>query len=150
MFSITQIRVLSATAIAFAGLATLATSYDVKCNVNLFGLSETQLNWKWNGFFVPSAKSASAEDKFTAAIGRLADVEWHGRWYPATIEATQDGLYYIHYVGYGCEWDEWVDSCRIRSIRTGVSKHYVSHPKSRPCATFHAQDDPSYWSRCNN
>ncbi len=133
MFSITPVRLLSVAAIAVAAVAALGTSYDVNCNANLFGLSETQLKWKWKGFFVPAAKSSAessenAENpKFNASVGKFADVEWHGTWYPATIEAVDGGFYYIHYIGYGCNWDEWVDSHRIRSIRTGVSRHYVHY-----------------------
>lgn len=42
-------------------------------------------------------------------------VEWHGRYYEATVlSTTPDGLTRIHYEGYGPEWDEDVGEERIR------------------------------------
>lgn len=40
-------------------------------------------------------------------------VEWQGRWYPAEIIASSNNQHYVHYVGYGPEWDEWVTSNRL-------------------------------------
>ena len=41
-------------------------------------------------------------------------VEWKGTWYPAEILASSDGSNYIHYTGYGPQWDEWVTAERMR------------------------------------
>jgi hypothetical protein len=44
----------------------------------------------------------------------LWEVEWRGVWYPARILNTNQGLYLVTYVGYGAQWDEWVERKRIR------------------------------------
>lgn len=45
------------------------------------------------------------------------EVLWQGSWYDARFEAGPDaqGRCQIGYVGYGDEWDEWVDESRVRS-----------------------------------
>lgn len=53
-------------------------------------------------------------------VGSKIEVEWHGRYYPATVLATTpDGKTRIHYDGYGDEWDEDVGEDRIREPVTG-------------------------------
>lgn len=148
MFSIVNARILSVGALAVAAALTLGTSYDVNCNVNLFGLTETQLKWKWNGFSAKHAKPAAF------FIGQVADVEWHGSWYPATVEEIDEqGNYYIHYVGYGCNWDEWVNSSRIRTRHHQNSKHGYykvkdTHPILHGVNPMPKQYE-SCWSNCN-
>jgi hypothetical protein len=41
-------------------------------------------------------------------------VEWHGVWYPAEVLRRDGSRTYIHYTGYGSNWDEWVGPSRIR------------------------------------
>jgi RNA binding activity-knot of a chromodomain len=41
-------------------------------------------------------------------------VEWHGYWYPAEILRQSGAKHFIHYRGYGPEWDEWIGPERIR------------------------------------
>ncbi len=43
------------------------------------------------------------------------EVEWQGKYYPATITKSDNDFYYIHYTGYENYWDEWVLYDRIRS-----------------------------------
>ena len=71
----------------------------------------------------PSEKATprptSTEVLRASAPGRPAgskiEVEWHGRYYPATVlTTTADGKTRIHYDGYGDEWDEDVGEDRIR------------------------------------
>ena len=42
--------------------------------------------------------------------------EWHDAWWPAEIKKTDvdNKRYYIHYAGYGNDWDEWVPSARLK------------------------------------
>lgn len=48
-------------------------------------------------------------------MGDPIDVEWRGKYYPATILSAQgSGQYMIHYDGYGDEWNEVVGEDRIR------------------------------------
>jgi hypothetical protein len=42
------------------------------------------------------------------------EVEWSDTWWPATVVKTKGDKYYIHYDGWGEEWDEWVGKDRIR------------------------------------
>ena len=46
--------------------------------------------------------------------GEGVEVWWEGKWYPAEILKTYGNQYYIHYKGYGAEWDEWVSYSRVR------------------------------------
>lgn len=41
-------------------------------------------------------------------------VEWHGTWYAAEVLRRSGARHYIHYTGYGANWDEWVGPDRIR------------------------------------
>jgi hypothetical protein len=66
---------------------------------------------------LPLARPLEAPDGRTK--GREPDshiaVEWHGKYYPATVMGTTpEGLTRIHYDGYGAEWDEDVGEDRIR------------------------------------
>jgi hypothetical protein len=47
-------------------------------------------------------------------LGQRVDVEWHGSWWDGEIIAVRAGLYKVHYVGWGQEWDEWVEPIRLR------------------------------------
>lgn len=77
----------------------------------------------------PSTSSArpigtTAEPQPRAREGRAPGtpilVEWHGKYYAATVlSTTPDGLTRIHYEGYGPEWDEDVGEDRIRPRSEG-------------------------------
>ena len=41
-------------------------------------------------------------------------VEWHGSWYAAEVLQRSGSKYFIHYQGYGANWDEWIGPERIR------------------------------------
>lgn len=51
------------------------------------------------------------------AVGSKVEVLWKKEWYAATVQKVKDGVHYIHYTGYGEDWDEWVSSKRIRMAR---------------------------------
>ena len=55
-----------------------------------------------------------AVEKATARPSAKFLVEWNGQWYPADVLAEQDGKYFIHYEGYGENWDEWIKPERLR------------------------------------
>jgi len=48
------------------------------------------------------------------AVGDGVKVEWHGKWWPASVLKVDGDKYYIHYTGYASSWDEWVGPSRIR------------------------------------
>lgn len=46
--------------------------------------------------------------------GDKAEVLWKGSWYPAHVLKGKGAECYIHYDGYGSNWDEWVGPDRIK------------------------------------
>jgi len=46
----------------------------------------------------------------------LVKVEWHGSWYAATVLKREGDRAFIHYEGYGANYDEWVGPDRVRSV----------------------------------
>lgn len=44
------------------------------------------------------------------------EVEWRGSWYKASIIKRDGKRTHIHYVGYGPEWDEWIEPARLRPL----------------------------------
>ena len=46
------------------------------------------------------------------------EVEWQGKWWPAAVLKKEGERTQIHYVGYGSEWDEWVNQERIRPLQS--------------------------------
>jgi len=62
----------------------------------------------------PTIAAGAAKAAFAA--GDAVEVEWHGSWYPATVqEVKQPGRYKIRYDGYDSSWDEVVGPGRIRA-----------------------------------
>lgn len=47
-------------------------------------------------------------------VGDKAQVQWKGSWYAATVKKAKGDQCFIHYDGYGANWDEWVGPERIR------------------------------------
>ncbi len=56
------------------------------------------------------------------SVGDTVQVQWKGKWYPSTIKQVKDGKYYIHYKGWGNNWDEWVGLDRIRTKSFSVGE----------------------------
>ena len=54
-------------------------------------------------------------------VGDSVDVEWNGGWWQARILSVNGGLYRIHYIGWGTNWDESVPARRVRPS-TGTAK----------------------------
>jgi hypothetical protein len=71
---------------------------------------------EWDEWVEPSRlrKAAPRVALRAGMIGQRVDVEWHGNWWNAEIIAVRAGLYKVHYVGWGNEWDEWVEPIRLR------------------------------------
>lgn len=70
------------------------------------------------------AEAASSRDKSYPVWGAKdeVDVEWRGRWWPATVlDRRGVGRYLVHYEGYGDEWDEVVGPERIRLRTAGTA-----------------------------
>lgn len=58
----------------------------------------------------PEANGALVQGK--PANGDLL-VEWGQQWWPGEILKQEGENYFIHYKGYGDQWDEWVTSERL-------------------------------------
>lgn len=41
-------------------------------------------------------------------------IEWKGSWWPGVVLKADGEKRYVHYLGYGDEWDEWVGPARLR------------------------------------
>jgi hypothetical protein len=58
------------------------------------------------------AKQVEAGSLFQADyyVGQPVWIFWpkSGKWYPGHILKAEAGAYFVHYAGYGPEWDEWV------------------------------------------
>ena len=48
------------------------------------------------------------------SIGEAVSVKWKGSWWPAHVLKAEPNRWYIHYDGYGSNWDEWVGPGRIQ------------------------------------
>lgn len=42
-------------------------------------------------------------------------VEWQGRWCPAIVLERDGERYFIHYLGWDGNWDEWVPAARVQT-----------------------------------
>lgn len=51
----------------------------------------------------------------TFPVGATVEVKWKDEWFAAQVLRQELGLHYIHYLGDGDEWDEWVAPERIRA-----------------------------------
>jgi RNA binding chromodomain-containing protein len=64
--------------------------------------------------------------------GDKAQVLWHGTWYPATVLKAQGTHCYIHYEGYGNNWDEWVGPGRIQVVSSGPRPPLIGVARFQP------------------
>ncbi len=63
-----------------------------------------------------------ATTRATSTRGERVEVEWKGRWLPATVVEIADNRFRIHYDGYDNSWDEWVIPARIRKTGRSASQ----------------------------
>jgi uncharacterized caspase-like protein len=88
--------------------------------------------------FSPETIMADVQTRTTTASqsrqsNERVEVEWQGNWYRAVILETRGAKYKIHYLGYGAEWDEWIDAARLRrASTTSVSGRNVYQNFSAP------------------
>jgi hypothetical protein len=68
--------------------------------------------------FSPEMGLVEVRKRTNSRLSERVEVLWENDWYPATILEVKDSKYKIHYVGYGAEWDEWVDAARLRHTQT--------------------------------
>ncbi|KAF0246376.1 MAG: hypothetical protein FD180_734 [Planctomycetota bacterium] len=75
--------------------------------VHYFGFKDSDDEW------VP-AKRIRKPQGISATGGDKVQVEWKHKWYPATVMKVEGDFAYIHYEGFGVEWDEWVTGKRLK------------------------------------
>lgn len=80
---------------------------DGRCKVHFIGYGEDEDVWVDAGAMRPLNPTQYA-------VGAKVEVRWKKEWYPATILKVKNGVHFVHYTGYGDDWDEWVSSKRIR------------------------------------
>lgn len=85
----------------------LIDSKPGKYKVHYYGYQDADDEW------VPVAKIRPPK-VISYQVGQKVSVEWHGKWYPATVLKATSGVHLITYVGYDHSWDEWVASNRIK------------------------------------
>ncbi len=66
---------------------------------------------------------AFAAQAQVCSVGDQADVLWKGKWYAASVTRVNENQSrcFIHYTGYGNNWDEWVGGDRIRVKSHGAA-----------------------------
>jgi hypothetical protein len=71
--------------------------------------------------FSPEMGLVEVAKRTNSRLRERVEVLWEDDWYPATILEVKGSKYRIHYVGYGTEWDEWVDAARLRRMRPTIT-----------------------------
>jgi len=76
-----------------------------------------------------AAKSDVKSDNSQYAVSKTVEI-WDGDeedWYQGTIEKIQGDQFFIHYLGYGSSYDEWVgeDDIRTRDLRSADDNGYA-------------------------
>jgi hypothetical protein len=64
--------------------------------------------------FLERGAGASLPAVSNYKVGANVQVLWKNKYYPATITNANGTQYFIHYDGYGNDWDEWITADRIK------------------------------------
>ncbi len=125
--SLRSFLVLLALLIATSAFADRRAGEKVDVKWNGFWYMATVLEWKDGKAKVHYDEWAASWDEWVGpdrmrdfkpyAKGEKIDVEWKGKYWPASILEVQGNRYKIHYDNYGSEWDEAVSVKRIRRAR---------------------------------
>lgn len=79
---------------------------------------------------IAEARWDAGSRKRTAQSGY--EVLWNGSWYEAEVlDRRADGKAFIHYVGYGDSWDEWVAPARLRDAKAAETQPASSSSANR-------------------
>jgi hypothetical protein len=70
---------------------------------------------KYDEWLAPDSPRLREPSPVTYPVGAEVEVRWKEEWFPARILRQELGLHFIHYIGDGDEWDEWVAPERIRT-----------------------------------
>jgi hypothetical protein len=143
--------------VAAAGLMA-CSSIDIQFTSKLLAFNQTSFAVKWNGLaqvsssakteqhvaikeadiaIVDETKRASQDAQYI--VGQNINAEWHGSWWPAVIAETKDSKYFIHYVGYGCNWDEWLGPERMHATAEQVAAEPIRFPTNKELHEYYSQ-----------
>ncbi|MCE9582060.1 MAG: hypothetical protein K8T20_06035, partial [Planctomycetes bacterium] len=61
-----------------------------------------------------AAKRLRKPQGLSVSGGDKVQVEWQKKWWPATVTRVEGDFAFIHYDGFGNEWDEWVTAKRLK------------------------------------
>jgi len=90
--------------------ATVLKTKPESCYVHYRGYNDS---WdEWVG--ADRIKVHGKDSRASYQSGEAIQVLWKDRWWPARILDVKDDQLYIHYDGFGKEWDEWVGPNRYR------------------------------------
>jgi len=87
--------------------ATVLNEKDNKCYIHY-----TNYNDSWNEWV--NASRIRVFKNRSYKVGSRVTVLWNGKWFPARVINKRDDKLYVHYDGYGKNWDEWVGPDRYR------------------------------------
>jgi hypothetical protein len=66
--------------------------------------------------WVSNARLRAVTPSLSAArIGEPVEIEWHGSWWSGSVVDARNGFFKVHYIGWGPEWDEWVEVGRLHA-----------------------------------
>lgn len=93
--------------------ATVLKTAGEQCFIHYDGYGNSWDEWVGSARYRPVGPPQAHVANFSE--GTPVSVLWKGSWYKATVVKTSGNQWYIHYDGYGNNWDEWVGQDRIRS-----------------------------------
>jgi hypothetical protein len=64
--------------------------------------------------WVPAARMR-APTPLARTKGEAVEVEWKKAWWPAKVLDVREDFAFVHYDGFGDEWDEWATAKRLRT-----------------------------------
>ncbi|MCC6739877.1 MAG: caspase family protein [Planctomycetia bacterium] len=80
---------------------------DGEWRVHYLGWEDSYDEW------VPAARMRKPQG-IGVAGGDKVQVEWKKKWWPATVMQVEGDFAFVHYDGFGKEWDEWVTAKRLK------------------------------------
>lgn len=89
--------------------------YPAKIVKNLGGahlVSYDGFGSEWDEWIPSSRVRQLGQSRYQ--VGDEIQVEWKGTSYRARILKVNENQYFIHYIGYSKEWDEWITANRIK------------------------------------
>ncbi len=94
--------------------ATVLKTKKNQCYIHYTGYNDSWNEWVGANRIRVLSSGVAIADPGGFGAGSAVMVLWHGKWYPAHVLSTKGNKLYIHYDGYGSNWDEWVGPGRYK------------------------------------